>query len=94
MSNSLEQVDLSWCDLYQHESIWNLCDSKLQNFCAQNFQLQNYFPAQNFQTFVASKVFTLIFFCVMSQKTTVGKIRHPSDGAKDVEASLPGTSNL
>ena len=47
----MEWGDLIWCDLDQRGSSRNLCYSKLQNFCAQLFQLQNYFCAQYFRFF-------------------------------------------
>ena len=87
--NFLECIDLSWCDLDQREPIWNICDSKSQDFCAQLFQLQNYFCAQNFfGKFVASKVFTFNFYCAMPQQSPVGDIWSPSYRIEDVAVAL------
>ena len=56
LSNWMEWVDSIWCDLYKRESNRDIfysnlesswCDSNLQNFCAQIFQLRNYFHAQH-----------------------------------------------
>ena len=64
--NQLKWVDLSWCDLDQHELSQNIfysnlesicCDSNLQNFCAQHFQLRNYFCDHYFENVVVSKFF-------------------------------------
>ena len=51
LSNWMEWIYLSWCDLYQRESSRNIlnsnlessrCDSNLQNRCAQISQFRNY----------------------------------------------------
>ena len=94
-SNCLEWVDLSWCDLGQHELSWNICGSKLQIFHVQIFQLnKNIFALSIFEKIVASKVFTLTFFCDMPQQAPVGDIRRFSDGVKYVAVTLPGPGNL
>ena len=80
----MEWVDSSRCDLDQRESSRNLCDSKLQKFCAQPFQLQIIFALSIFETFVDSKVFTFNFSCAMTRKYHVGEIRRPSVRVKDV----------
>ena len=57
LSNCLEWVESSWCDLDQRESSRNIfdcdlessrCDYNLQNLGAQVFQPWNYFHAQYF----------------------------------------------
>ena len=37
---SIEWINLSWCDPDKCESSRNLCDFKLQNFCAQRFNFK------------------------------------------------------
>ena len=60
-SHQMVWVDLSRCDSDQRESSWNLCDSKLQNFCAQLFQLKKYFRAQHFRNFCYLQCFHFHF---------------------------------
>ena len=58
--NRWELIDSNW-----HDSNW--CDSKLQNFCAQRFQLQNYSCAQRFWIYCSlhnSKFHLLLFHAI------------------------------
>ena len=82
-SNLMEWVDLSRCDLDQHESSQNLfysnlelsqCDSNLQNFCTQLFQHWIYFYAQHFKIVLAirfSTRFPVSFFIVSCHGETL-----------------------
>ena len=74
--NFLEWVDQSWRDSDWRESSWNFCDTKLQNFCAQCFQLQIIFALRIFENVVASNVFTLSFTfrCTMPRHVLVVEI--------------------
>ena len=91
LSNHPEWVYSSRHDLYWRELSQNLCDSKLQNFCAQLFQLQNYFVLRILKCFVAYKVLIFTFCCAMPRRTPVGDIRRPSDGFKDIVVSRNGS---
>ena len=82
LSNILEWVDLIRCDSVQRELSQNLCDSKLQNFCAQNVQLTNDFLAQHFRKFCCLQGFHFHFFLRHAMARPC--MRDPSDGVKDV----------
>ena len=82
--NPLQRINTIWSNLDWRELSGNLCDSKLQIFCAQRFQLQNYFHAQIFEIIVASKVLALTFLCTMLHQSPIIDNRHPSDEVKDV----------
>ena len=87
LSNQLEWVDSSQSNLDQREPIRNLCDSKLQNVCAQPFNFKIIFALRIFETF-ASKVFPFTFFYAMLQRAPVGKIQCPYvKDAKDLVVS-------
>ena len=88
--NRLEIFDSSRCDSYQHEPSRNICDSKLQNFCAQLFQLRKYFCAQHFRKFVAPKIFTYTFHCVIPRQSPIGWVWRPSDQVGYVKSPLNG----
>ena len=92
--NHIEWVDLIRCDLDQHESSRNLCDSKLQNFCAQLFNFKIIFALSIFEKIVAIKIFTFTFHFSMPWQSPIGDIRRPYCGVKYVEATLPDPSNL
>ena len=82
--NWLEWVDLIWCDSDQRESSRNVCDSKLQNFCTQLFQFQNYLCAQHFEFLFPSIVFTFTILCATTRKFPGRKILHTDNGIKHV----------
>ena len=87
LSNRLEWVDSIWRDLDRRESSWNLCDSKLQDFCSHLFQIKNYFVLSIFWKVLFLRVFTFNFCCDMSQQDTVGEILHPDDKVEDFVVS-------
>ena len=85
LSNLLVLVDLTWCDLDQRESSWDICESKLLNLCAQVFNFKIIVLLIVLEIFVASKVFT---FCwAMSRRSLVGEIRCPAARVKYVAVS-------
>ena len=75
LSNRLEWVDSRWRDSYQHDLSWNLCNSKLQSFCAQLFNFKIIFSVSIFENVVADRVLTLP--CILLSLVPYGRILHP-----------------
>ena len=79
LSNLLDGVDLSWCDLYQYELSWNCFNSEYRIFVPTLIKFGIIFALSIFKTLVASKVFTFNFHCAIPRHYLVGKIRLPDD---------------
>ena len=82
--NWMEGVDYSRCDSDQRVPSRNVLDSKLQNFCAQLFQLRNYFCAQHFRNVLAYNVFNFTVHCATTHQSPVGDTQRPYDQVKDI----------
>ena len=87
LSNHLECVDLSWCDLDQRGRVGIFLIPNYNIFGPNFFNFKIIFTLSIFEEFVASKVSTLTFWYAMSRRDPVGNIRHPYDGFKDVAVS-------
>ena len=66
----------------------------ITEFSRPTFSTSKLFSCSVLSNFCCLQGFHFNFFCIMPHQTMVGKIRNPYDGFKDVEDSLPGTSNL
>ena len=75
-------VELAWFELAWFELVWFFW-IWISEFWCPTFQLQKYSRAHNFWKGCRVQVFT--YLCTMSQRATVGKIRHTCEEVKYVK---------